>query len=138
MVISTTLQHAMRALGHLATLEPEQSIFGRDLANATAVPVSYLSKIMVVLGRAGLVTATRGLHGGYRLSRPANEITVRQVFEALEPGAADSVCFLHGRRQCSHQDACSIHQRWKLVRDAFDTFLDSSTIADVAPAVSVE
>ena len=132
MVVSTTLQHALRALGCLSALEPGESVFGRDLAELAEVPVSYLSKILHTLGKAGLVDAVRGVHGGYQLARPAAEITLRQVFEAIEPGAM-TTCVLHGQRPCSNEAACPIHPRWRAVREAFDVFLDESTVQDIAP-----
>jgi Rrf2 family protein len=135
-MISATIQHALRALGQLSLLNDEEFLLGRDLAALADVPASYLSKILRTLGKAGLVEATRGLNGGYRLARPAHEITLRQVVAALEPDTLEAVCFLHGKRPCTKQDACPIHEQYLTVREEFDRFLATSTLADVAPGVA--
>ena len=135
-MISTTIQHSLRALGHLSRLEPGESMVGHKLAEHAEVPASYLSKILRTLVRSGLVEATRGLHGGYRLARPAGEITLRQVVESLEPETLEAVCFLHGKKPCSNQQACPIHERFQKVREASVAFLANSTLEDLAPALN--
>ena len=132
-MISTTVQHAMRAMAQLSRLPDGECVLGRDIAERADVPVSYLSKILGSLGRSGLVEATRGMHGGYRLARPASEITLRQIVESLEPDTLEPVCFLKGKRPCSNQNACPIHQQFLAVRQSFEAFLANSTLEDLEP-----
>jgi len=72
-MFSTTTKYAVKALVHLARAPAGASILGRELAQRTCIPLHYLSKIMLVLRNAGLVDTTRGLGGGYRLSKPADQ-----------------------------------------------------------------
>src|SRR6476659_6248273 len=68
-----------------------------SVAEAENLPLSYLEHLVAKLRNAGLVTSTRGAHGGYRLARPAEEITMDQVVEALEGQIAPLGRF-HGTR----------------------------------------
>ena len=78
-MLSTTSQYAIRALSHLARMQHGEAVLGRDLAERASVPVNYLSKIMLVMRNAGLVQATRGAGGGYRLARPAAAIRLIDI-----------------------------------------------------------
>jgi Rrf2 family iron-sulfur cluster assembly transcriptional regulator len=72
-MLSTTSQYALRALAHLAA-QSGKALLGRDLAESVAIPANYLSKVLLTLRNAGLVTTARGSGGGYRLGKPADEI----------------------------------------------------------------
>ena len=137
-MISITVQHAFRALSCLAHRDPAELVPGRELAREADVPLSYLSKILKTLGRAGLVDAARGLHGGYRLAQPACEIRLESILAALEPEALDPVCFLHAQHQCSNQSACPVHARWKKVRETYTTFLREATLEELSPTLELE
>ena len=138
MFVSPTVQYALRALGSMATLPEGESVFARDLAARTSVPASYLSKILNTLGRAGLVEGIRGTRGGYRLTRAPEQISLRAVFEALDPQALDQVCFLNTGNPCSDQEACAIHHHWRRIRRELVAFVDGSTLSDLAPASRAE
>ena len=69
MIFGTSATHALRALAYLAANEHEEAILGRDLAEEIAVPGHYLAKVLATLSRAGLLSASRGARGGYRLAR---------------------------------------------------------------------
>src|SRR5215471_1965372 len=68
-MLTTTSEHALRALTYLARLPEGSSILGRELAKEASIPANYLSKILWTLGNAGIIDATRGSGGGYRLRR---------------------------------------------------------------------
>jgi Rrf2 family transcriptional regulator, iron-sulfur cluster assembly transcription factor len=131
-MITTTVQHALRALGDLAGLPAGEARGGSELAARAQVPASYLRKILLALGRAGIVAATRGVNGGYRLARPAGELRLAEVVEALEPDALAAVCFLNGSRPCSQVRACAVHARWRAVREDFERLLRDTTLDDLA------
>lgn len=74
-MFSQTAEYALRATVALAQ-DPDQPLTTAELARRTKVPQGYLSKVLQMLTREGLVRAIRGLHGGYQLSRPAIQITI--------------------------------------------------------------
>jgi len=101
-MFSQTLEYAMRVVAHLSM--QEQPLTTRQIALATKVPVSYLSKVLQSLNRHGLVTSQRGLHGGSVLARPAAQITLYDVAQAIDPIPRINSCPLglesHGTRLC--------------------------------------
>lgn len=130
-MLSTTSGYALRALVELATLPPGASLLGRELARRSRIPANYLSKVLVALGRAGLITAVRGRGGGYRLCKRADRIRLIEVVCLFEKQKGKPTCLL-GRAECSDATACSAHQRWKVVRKHYEQFLKSTTLARVS------
>ena len=93
---------------------------------------------MIFTTKAGLVTSTRGAHGGYVLARPAEEITMDQAVLALEGAIAPMDCFLDdsdGRVQCSHHGesagACSTKLLWTRVQMGVIRSLQRTTLAEL-------
>ncbi|MBL9027623.1 MAG: Rrf2 family transcriptional regulator [Myxococcales bacterium] len=99
---SQTIEYALRAAVWLADHEGGQTT--QQIAEATQVPASYLSKVLQGLRRAGLVIGQRGQGGGFTLARPAAEISVLDVMDAVEPTRRIETCPLgipsHGVRLC--------------------------------------
>lgn len=82
--------HAMLLLAR----EPRGQASARELADRLSASQTHLAKVLQTLDRAGLVRGSRGPTGGYRLARPARQITLRQVYEAVEgPLQATSCMF---------------------------------------------
>lgn len=131
-MFSTTTKYALRALVHLARAPAGTSILGYELAQRAGIPSHYLSKVMSALRNAGLVDATRGLGGGYRLSKPADQILVEEAVKLFERGSDEPGCILAEYPECSDRAPCSAHRAWKTLRRAYIDFLDSTTIDDIA------
>ncbi len=103
-MFTATSQHALRALAHLSQVPAGDFILGRQLAEAAGVPANFLSKIMLTLRKAGLVEATRGHGGGYRLVKPARDITLLQVVELFEGANAQPRCVLGEKHLCNNEE----------------------------------
>jgi Rrf2 family protein len=131
-MLSATTEHAVRALVHLARLPHGTSTLGRDLAESADIPSNYLAKILLALRNAGYLETSRGLGGGYRLARTADQIRLIDVVELFEGIRSRPGCFLGEKHDCSDQQACSAHASWKAVRQAYIGFLESNSIADVS------
>ncbi|MCU0305849.1 MAG: Rrf2 family transcriptional regulator [Thermoanaerobaculales bacterium] len=107
-MISKTAEYALRAVVVLAG-SGDDPVLAPRIAEATRVPLAYLSKVLQTLARADLVISQRGQGGGFSLARPAAEITVLDVVEAVDPiptiercplsleAHADRLCPLHHR-----------------------------------------
>ncbi len=132
-MLSNTAEYALRALVQLARAQG-QAILGRDLSELADVPANYLSKILLDLKRAGIVTAERGTGGGYRLARPARKVRLVEVVEIFDQARARPRCLLAAERECSDARSCSAHERWKKVRTEYIQFLESTSLADIARA----
>ncbi len=93
-------------------------------------PPNYLAKLLKVLARAGLVTSKKGLAGGFRLARPAGEISLRDASEPIESLDRLRSWFLN-RPSGVPGGASAVHWRWGAVRDAYLEFLEQTSIADL-------
>ncbi|MEE9562952.1 MAG: Rrf2 family transcriptional regulator [Thermoanaerobaculia bacterium] len=129
-MLSTTAQYALRALGCLASRGDGVVVLGRELAEETGVPASYLSKVLLVLNRAGLVEATRGTGGGYRLAKPPEEIALIEIVGPIDDVGRLEECLM-GLGECSEQDPCAMHDWWHRVRRDYLEMLRQTSLADV-------
>jgi Rrf2 family nitric oxide-sensitive transcriptional repressor len=107
-MFSQTAEYALRAVVSLADSDG-QPLTTQQIANLTQVPLDYLSKVMQSLGRCGLVESQRGKHGGFKLAKAPNRLTVLDVLNAVDPLARIRSCPLHLK---SHgQQLCPLHRR---------------------------
>ena len=130
-MLSTTAEHALRALTEMAALGETESILGKDLALRAGIPANYLSKVLWVLGNAEIINATRGTGGGYRLRRKAAEIRLSEVVELFDRQKPERRCLLGGSRECSDEDPCGAHEEWRRVCATYVDFLEKTTIAEI-------
>jgi Rrf2 family transcriptional regulator, nitric oxide-sensitive transcriptional repressor len=107
-MISSTAEYALRAMVYLAT-HREKAETAQVIAENTKVPAGYMSKVLQDLARAEIVNSQRGPHGGFTLARSADDITILDVMNAVDPIKRIRTCPLalpeHGTR------LCSLHQR---------------------------
>lgn len=130
MLYSATIEYAIRALAHLATLEPGERILARDLAAVTDVPRQFLGKILHRLARVDLLDSAKGRGGGFRLARPAGELCVVDVVEALDGGDITRQCVL-GLDACNDEQPCPMHDEWKHFRQALVERMFSMSVSDL-------
>lgn len=131
-MLSITAEYALRALGEMATLPEGGSVLGRRLAASAGIPPNYLAKILWTLGNAGLIDATRGSGGGYRLHRSASGIRLCEVVELFDRQRWKRQCFLSSGKQCEEDRPCAAHDAWGKVRSVYVDFLETTTIAQIA------
>jgi Rrf2 family protein len=121
------------------------------MADHENLPRPYLEQLVVSLREQGLVTSTRGAHGGYQLTREPAEIRMGEVLRALEGPLAPMVCASEDPTHaslCERSGYCNVNHLWMTVRNAISAALDSITLADLAvprashpfhaPAVPIE
>lgn len=128
MHISAKVDYGLRALCTLASNDAAQT--ADQLAEAQGLPVRFLRSILSELRRAAIVTSHRGNEGGYQLARPADEITVGEVFRRLEGPLAD-VRGLRPEATSYDAAASNLPTIWVAVRSCLREVLDEITIADV-------
>ena len=103
-----------------------------DIARSCHLAAPTVSKLLKQLQRAGLVESTRGLHGGYRLARPARaDQRRRHPFDALEGPLALTECAT-GHSQCDLQANCSVGGSWQRINQAIRQSLEEITLAELA------
>lgn len=131
MIFSASATHALRAVAWLAAREDGEAVLGRDLAKEIGVPAHYLSKVLATLARGGVLTASRGVRGGYRLARPASRIKLVDVVVPFEGKRARPGCLLRPDRSCSESRACSAHDLWAGVKQSYLDFLEKTSVEDI-------
>jgi Rrf2 family iron-sulfur cluster assembly transcriptional regulator len=130
-ILSQTALYALRATLCLAAHEPSEPVRVDDIAQRLDVPRNYLSKVLHVLARSGVLVSSRGPGGGFQLARPASEVTLAAVVEQFDEVSDDPYCLL-GRPQCSDQNPCSAHDEWRSVSLAVNRFFRQTSIADLS------
>lgn len=128
-MLSKTARDVLKALIELAALPPDSYAGAASVAERIGAPRNYLSKQLKQLARLGLVISQKGLGGGFRLARPAREITLFEVVEPLDNVSRMQDCFFGG--PCDCQSACAVHGRWAKVRKSYLDFLSQTTISDL-------
>ncbi len=129
-MLSLTSEYALRAMTYLAKHQPDWPIPGKQIAEEADIPPKYLSKVLGDLVRAGLLEATRGKSGGFRMARPAREISLLEVLSPFERVERRLCPF--GNDRCKDEDPCVAQEKWKQVSDAYRKFLERTSIHDVS------
>jgi len=127
-MISQTADYALRAIVHLAKA-PDEPHITRTIAEATQVPGGYLAKVMQTLVKAGFVDSRRGLRGGFTLKRPADEVSILDIVNAVDPLQRIRSCPL---KLPEHRDRlCPLHHKLDQAMADIEKALGSTTIADI-------
>ena len=122
---------AMIVLASSTDGEPQSA---REISSAQGIPAKFLEQVFVGLRKAGLVTAVRGARGGFVLARPASEITVLQVVEALEGPLVTTVCETERGQTCGRAGACAAAGVWNKATHALREVFETATLAELATA----
>lgn len=130
MIYSATIEYAIRALAHIATLDDGERILARDLAEVTDVPRQFLGKILHRLARAGLLDSAKGRGGGFRLASPAAAVNVQAVVVALDGIDVTQRCVV-GLADCDDEQPCPMHEEWKYFKRALMEKVFSMTLAEL-------
>ncbi len=133
MIHSTSGEYAIRAMVALASREPGRRALARNIAKAEHIPAPFLGKILQTLARAGLVMSTKGPGGGFSLGRAAAEITLLDIYTAIDGERHLSACAV-GLARCSDEAPCPLHDRWKPIRESIRRYLTTTTLADMTRA----
>lgn len=128
--LSQTAEYALRAMAHLATLEPGASARAAEVAEATSIPAHYLSKVMRRLVLAGLVESQKGHHGGFSLSRPPSRIRFGEILAAAGVDADQDHCAF-GWGRCNVAKPCPLHDAWSELHCRYSAWASQTTLADI-------
>ena len=137
MIFTTKAEYGVRLLIQLGLQGSSQPVSLKAVADAENLPLAYLERIAALLKKNGLITATRGAHGGYVLAKPAQEITMDAVVLALEGAIAPMDCFFDDRESrvlCSHHadgQHCATKLLWTRVQMGVIKSLQRTTLAEL-------
>jgi len=133
MRISSKGHYGLLAVAELARRYNQGLISLAEIAMVEHLPLPYLEQIIAPLRVAGVVEATRGLHGGYRLARHPSNVTVGEVVRWLEGPIALVECTTEGYQAgaCEREAGCTSRGVWKQVSDAINDVLNTLTLASL-------
>jgi len=116
-------------LTHMA--EDEERLFAsNELSNTTHIPSPTVSKVLQALLGAGLLESIRGARGGYRLARPASEVSVREIISCFEGHIALTECNLDDS-DCEQLPFCATQNNWKKINGAVRDALQNISLKDM-------
>lgn len=118
----------------MAQQPSERLVLVSEISRNQNIPETFLAKIFQRLSKAGLLRSSRGSKGGFSLGKPANEITMREVIEAIEGPIALNRC-LRREGECKEEEVCPIHQVWEKAQERFLEILDRTTMEDLAKQI---
>lgn len=130
MRISARVDYAVRAMCELAAHDAATPLKAETIAEAQSISLSFLENILVELKRAGLVRASRGRDGGYRVTRPATTIAIADIIRAVEGPLAD-VRGVRPEGLTFSGPATALRDVWLANRVSVRRVLERVTIADV-------
>lgn len=135
-MLSSTAEYAVKAVLHLAAHADARPVRVGEVADALGIPRNYLSKILHELARAGVLTSSRGKHGGFQLAVPPEELSLLTVVSQFDQISESRSCLL-GKAQCSDRHACAVHWRWKALSEQIAAFFSETTVADLMNGASL-
>ena len=136
MIYSKPCEYAIRAITFLARY-PGGAAPGTVIAEGEGLPAPVLGKVLQELARKGLLESRRGPGGGFRLARKPQLITLRDVVAAIDGLDQFAECVV-GLEGCSDQSPCPLHDTWKALRAQLMGYLEATTLADMAAAVTAK
>jgi Rrf2 family protein len=129
-MLSQASAYAISALGHISSQQGQPTLI-KEAATACDAPAAYLAKIVNLLSHEKLVRTQRGAGGGVLLARPAEEITLLEVCEALDDDILKPRCML-GNVPCADDRDCPAHRVCRKAQVQIVRFLKRTTVADIA------
>jgi len=109
---------------------PDLVLSASELAEQAGLEVPTVAKVLKPLAQAGLVASFRGANGGYRLARPATEITLIEIVEAMEGPLAMTECSVQDGL-CGIEHACGIRANWRRINDVVAEALANVSLAQM-------
>lgn len=132
MNLTSRSRYALKIMMDLARYGATQPLVRRsEIASRQGIPTDYLDQIMVKLRAGNLVESIRGRSGGYRLGRPADEITMWDLFSSVEESMIPVECISSGHA-CDFETSCSSKDAWATIFGAVKTSLSSIKLGTLA------
>ena len=127
MHLDNTTQYAIRILSYIAKYGTSRLYPAKELSEILEIPYKFLTKIMTELVKSGFVESIKGREGGYKLSKPAKEISIYDILETSNKLDDDRKCIL-GIGECDGNNKCALHDQWVEPRDLIKKMYRDTTL----------
>ena len=128
--LSKLTDYAVVILAQMAQ-EKGALLSASTLSERAGLPEPTVSKILKLLGKAGIIESARGVSGGYRLDKLAENLPVTAIITAMEGPIALTACVDDSEESCALQGVCAMNGRWSPVNRALRAALENVTLADM-------
>lgn len=136
MKLSTKGRYAVTAMMDLAIHDKFGPVTLAEISQCQGISLSYLEQLFAKLRKNGLVEGVRGPGGGYRLARPAGDVTVADIISAVDEKVDATRCL--GRQNCQEGRRCLTHELWSDLSQQIFSFLAGITLAQFVERSSVQ
>jgi Rrf2 family iron-sulfur cluster assembly transcriptional regulator len=133
MEISRRTDYGVRVILDLAIQSQKERTSTQEIAERQNIPGPFLAKIISQLALSGLITTYRGAGGGVSLARPASEISLLHVIEALDGPLRLNRCVIEPSA-CPRDEYCPVHHIWAKAQEDLTSLLSGTTFDDLASA----
>lgn len=130
-MFSTSCHYGLQAMIYIALhSSQEEHVDLKQIASEQDIPKHFLSKILQILVKHKILLSMKGPKGGFRLSRPADEITLIQIIEAIDGLDVFTQCGI-GFKKCDDDHPCPIHHEFKPVRARVEKLFKEKTLQEL-------
>ena len=130
MKLSRECRYALIGLTTLAAKPPGTLMGAAALSEEAGLPAPFMAKILQPLAKRGVLVSQRGAQRGYTLARPASEITVREVLEAIDGDDLFQRCVFFSET-CDANSPCALHNLWTPIMERTVSMFSTLTLADL-------
>jgi len=146
-MLSASCKYGIRAVIFIASRPDKKANTGlKQIADELKIPQPYLAKILQILSRKKILHSTKGPHGGFYILKPADELTLMDIIEAIDGGEFFDRCYVTGEK-CNFdkpdKGVCILHNDLRKEKERLSTFFRSKTIESLTkqlngnPAVTI-
>jgi len=129
--LSKQTDYGFMAMAHLASQPSGVTCCAREIATAYGIPPALMAKLLQRLARRGLLCAQQGARGGYQMVRPAGEITLREVIEAIEGPMALTDCAAPDGGDCAQSPCCNVARPLRSLQSKIVDLLGRTTVGEL-------
>lgn len=134
-MFSTSCHYGLQGMLYIAMHASDQkNIDLKQIASDQNIPKHFLSKILQQLVKNNLLYSMKGPTGGFKLSRPPEEITLIEIIDAIDGLGVFKQCGI-GFKKCNDNNPCPIHHEYKKVREQVETLFKSKTLLELTEDV---
>lgn len=130
MQLSNTSQYAIRVLTYIANLNDNKLCSAKELSQMLDIPYKFLTKIMTQLVKAEFIISVQGREGGYKLAKPASNISVMDILSEFNEQINNQQCLL-GIGMCDGKNRCSLHDQWAEPKKLIKKMFENSTLESI-------
>ncbi len=130
MQLLNSSKYAIRILGYIAHHKKQHLCTAKEISIALTIPYKFLTKIMMQLVKADFIISIRGREGGYKLSRPASNITIIEILNQFNEFSEYKQCIL-GIGECDSKKKCALHDQWVKPKSMIKKMFENTTLEDI-------